>query len=169
MPVYFNEPISMLQKGGEAMEYEDLLVKANNCPDSFKRIAYIAAFNSAQYANLEDRNLKPCNPVIGETYELLTNYFKFFAEQVSHHPPITACHAHSKDYDMWMHTDVKSSFKGRSLHFYPKGSTHVVLRGTKEHFVVNRPVTTANNLIFGTLYLDLTGESVTINRTTREK
>ena len=30
VPVYFNEPISMLQKGGEAMEYEDLLIKANN-------------------------------------------------------------------------------------------------------------------------------------------
>lgn len=29
VPVYFNEPISMLQKGGEAMEYEDLLVNAN--------------------------------------------------------------------------------------------------------------------------------------------
>ena len=30
VPVYFNEPISMLQKGGEAMEYEELLVKADN-------------------------------------------------------------------------------------------------------------------------------------------
>lgn len=30
VPVYFNEPISMLQKGGEAMEYEELLVKANH-------------------------------------------------------------------------------------------------------------------------------------------
>jgi len=70
---------------------------------------------------------------------------------------------------MWMHTDVKSSFKGRSLHFYPQGSTHVILRKQKEHYVVNRPVTTVNNLIFGTLYLDLGGESVTNNRETGEK
>lgn len=59
VPVYFNEPISMLQKGGEAMEYEELLVKANHCSDQFIRIAYVAAFNISQYANLEDRNLKP--------------------------------------------------------------------------------------------------------------
>ena len=107
VPVYFNEPISMTQKGGEAMEYEDLLVKANNWDDSLLRIAYISAFNASQYANLEERNLKPWNPVLGETYELLTNNFKFFSEQVSHHPPITACHAKSKDYELYMHTDVK--------------------------------------------------------------
>lgn len=89
----------------------------------------------------------------------MTNYFKLFSEQVSHHPPISASHAHSKDYDMWVHTDVKSSFKGRSLHFVPMGHSNIVLRTKKEHYSMNRPVTTANNLIFGTLYLDLTGET----------
>lgn len=59
VPVYFNEPISMLQKGGEAMEYEELLVKANNCDDPLLRIAYVSAYNTSQFANLEDRNLKP--------------------------------------------------------------------------------------------------------------
>ena len=29
VPVYFNEPISMVQKVSEAMDYEDLLCKAN--------------------------------------------------------------------------------------------------------------------------------------------
>lgn len=68
-----------------------------------------------------------------------------------------------------MHTDVKSSFKGRSLEFYPQGSTHIVLKGTGEHFVVNRPTNSVHNLIFGTLYIDLGGKSVAINRTTRER
>ena len=169
VPVYFNEPISMLQKGGEAMEYEELLVKANQWDDSLLRIAYISAFNWSQYANLEERNLKPWNPVLGETYELVTNYFKFFAEQVSHHPPITACHAQSKSYELYMHTDVKSSFKSTSLQFTPKGNTHIILKSTGEHFVVNRPINSVHNLILGTLYIDLTGESITINRNTKEK
>lgn len=59
VPVYFNEPISMLQKCGEAMEYQDLLVKADTCVDSLIRIAYVTAFSISQYANLEERNLKP--------------------------------------------------------------------------------------------------------------
>ena len=68
-----------------------------------------------------------------------------------------------------MHTDVKSSFRGRSINFYPIGSTNIVLRNKNEHFTMNRPVTTANNLIFGTLYLDLAGDVTCVNRNTNEK
>lgn len=68
-----------------------------------------------------------------------------------------------------MHTDVKSGFKGTTLQFTPKGNTHVILKATNEHFVVNRPINTVNNLILGTLYIDLAGESVTVNRSTKEK
>jgi hypothetical protein len=68
-----------------------------------------------------------------------------------------------------MHTDIKSSFKGRSIEFYPQGSTHINLRGTGEHFVVNRPNNSVHNLIFGTLYIDVGGKSTAINRNTRER
>jgi hypothetical protein len=34
---------------------------------------------------------KPFNPLLGETFEFVKpGKYKFFAEQVSHHPPITA-------------------------------------------------------------------------------
>lgn len=45
VPVHFNEPLSMLQKQAEAMEYHDLLTKANNCEDPVLRLIHIAAFN----------------------------------------------------------------------------------------------------------------------------
>jgi len=35
---------------------------------------------------------KPFNPLLGETFEMETAEFRFIAEQVSHHPPITAWH-----------------------------------------------------------------------------
>jgi hypothetical protein len=44
VPVYFNEPISMLQKVSEIMEYESLLVKADQESDSLMRLLYVAAF-----------------------------------------------------------------------------------------------------------------------------
>ena len=31
VPVYFNEPLSMVQKVAEIMDYEDVLVQANRC------------------------------------------------------------------------------------------------------------------------------------------
>ena len=48
VPVYINEPISMVQKVTEIMEYEELLVKANNEPDSKKRIMFCQNDNEDQ-------------------------------------------------------------------------------------------------------------------------
>lgn len=47
VPVYMNEPISMIQKVVELMEYENLLVKANAETDSKTRLNLIAAFGAA--------------------------------------------------------------------------------------------------------------------------
>jgi hypothetical protein len=47
VPVHFNEPLSMLQKISEIMEYENLLVLANNESDPYLRLIYVAAFNIA--------------------------------------------------------------------------------------------------------------------------
>jgi len=33
VPVYWNEPVSMVQKVAEIMEYQNLLNEANNCSD----------------------------------------------------------------------------------------------------------------------------------------
>lgn len=38
---------------------------------------------------------KPFNPILGETFEIITPEYNYFAEQVSHHPPISACIAES--------------------------------------------------------------------------
>lgn len=83
----------MLQKVAETLEYEDLLVRAAKEPDSLVRLAYLCVFNIVQYCCQYDRLMKPFNPVLGETYELVRPEFKYVAEQVSHHPPISACHA----------------------------------------------------------------------------
>lgn len=94
--------------------------------------------------------------------------FKFISEQVSHHPPISALHAHTSDYETWTHSHVKSKFWGKSIEFTPLGSSHVRLTSLNEHYVFNRPMTTANNLIIGTLYLDVKGDSIIRNVTTGE-
>ena len=52
-------------------------------------------FGVANYASNIDRIKKPFNPILGETYELITTDFKFISEQVSHHPPISAGYAES--------------------------------------------------------------------------
>jgi len=89
----------MIQKVAEIMEYEDTLVKANQEPDSKKRLMLVTSFGVAQYTCSARRTCKPFNPILGETYEYLCPQFKYIGEQVSHHPPISAGHADSEHYE----------------------------------------------------------------------
>lgn len=47
VPVYFNEPVSMVQKVAEIMEYQNLLNEANRTEDPARRIMLVAAFGIA--------------------------------------------------------------------------------------------------------------------------
>lgn len=80
IPVYFNEPISMMQKVAEIMEYTDLLNKADQTDDPLMRMLYVIAFSISQYKGPDNRLYKPFNPILGETFELLTPDYKYFAE-----------------------------------------------------------------------------------------
>lgn len=106
VPVYFNEPVSMVQKVAEIMEYQDLLNKADSESDPAKRIMLVNAFGIAQYKCTDNRLNKPFNPILGETFELIGKDFKYFAEQVSHHPPISACIAENENYKYHMDTNT---------------------------------------------------------------
>jgi len=166
MPVSFNEPLSMLQKTSEFMEYEDYLVRANREPDPAMRFVYVIAFNIAQYKSSSLRFAKPFNPILGETFEFRTPRFEYIAEQVSHHPPISACYARSRtgDYECWINTEVKSKFWGTCMEVLPVGLTHIKLHDHDEIYAVQRPTTAINNLMMGTLYLDQHGPMVFTKR-----
>ena len=69
MPVYFNEPLSLLQKNAEAFEYKEYFNKANQCDDVMKRMAYVTAGIFMKFGNIINRVKKPFNPLLGETYE----------------------------------------------------------------------------------------------------
>lgn len=70
MPVSLNEPINVLQKLCEELEYSELLDKAASLPDSLDRMVYIAAFAVSGYASSQWRaGRKPFNPLHGETFE----------------------------------------------------------------------------------------------------
>ena len=92
LPVFLNEPISMLQKFIEFMEYDELIRKASVEADPQLRLLYVAAFSISQYKSASNRVAKPFNPLLGETFEFRTPRYDCICEQVSHHPPISAAH-----------------------------------------------------------------------------
>ena len=169
VPIYFIEPIGMMQRMAECLDYVDLLSKAATTSESLLRLTYVTTFLIAQYSCTYKRTKKPFNPLLGETFEYIGKDYKFFCEQVSHHPPISACHCHSDLYEFWMHTHMKFAFWGKTLEGVPLGSMNIYLKPFKERYVLSRPATAACNVIIGNMYMDNYGETTTVNTKTGEK
>lgn len=158
LPVYFNEPISSLQKCFEDLEYSYLLDRAyewGKQGNSLMRALYVAAFAVSGYSSTEDRNCKPFNPLLGETYEadFPDKGLRFFSEKVSHHPMIVACHCEGRGWKFWGDSTVKSKFWGRSIQLDPVGILTLEF-DDGEIFQWSKVTTSIYNLILGKLYCD---------------
>ncbi|KAG7469685.1 hypothetical protein MATL_G00131410 [Megalops atlanticus] len=161
MPVQLNEPLNTLQRLCEELEYSELLDRAANTQDPFERMAYIATFAVSGYASSYYRaGGKPFNPVLGETYECdrKDKGFRFIAEQVSHHPPISACHAESKNFIFWQDMRWKNKFWGKSMEIVPVGTTHVRLPGFGDHYEWNKVTSCIHNILSGQRWIEHYGE-----------
>ncbi|KAK1266383.1 Oxysterol-binding protein-related protein 1D [Acorus gramineus] len=158
LPVYFNEPLSSLQKCFEDLEYSYLVDRASEWGkqgNSLMRILNIAAFAVSGYASTEGRQCKPFNPLLGETYE--ADYpdkgLHFFSEKVSHHPMIVACHCDGRGWKFWADSNLKGKFWGRSIQLDPIG-TLTLQFDDGEMFQWSKVTTSIYNIILGKIYCD---------------
>ncbi|XP_069578090.1 oxysterol-binding protein-related protein 7-like [Brachyistius frenatus] len=166
MPVALNEPLSLLQRVSEELEYSELLDIANHIDDPFERMVYVATFSISGYAwaSWRYRN-KPFNPVLGETYE---NHredrgFYYVSEQVCHHPPISACHADSENFTFWQDQRWKNKFWGKSMEIISSGLVNVTLPNYGDHYEWNKVVTCIHNVLSQQRCLEHYGEVVIRN------
>mmetsp|Transcript_16960 Transcript_16960/g.16822 ORF Transcript_16960/g.16822 Transcript_16960/m.16822 type:complete len:138 (+) Transcript_16960:411-824(+) len=134
VPVYFNEPLSMLQRYSEDLTYSNIINRASECPDPSLRAALIACFAVSPYATTLGRTMKPFNPLLGETFELQRDGFRLITEQVSHHPPIAALYCEHENYTYYGDLQAKSSFKGTFLRIKPVGGMNLMLHKFKDHY-----------------------------------
>ena len=87
------------------------------------------AFAVSSFSSNYGRLGKPFNPLLGETFELVRDDFRFISEQVKHHPPVSAFHAESTQ-NLWsfygsVHPKLK--FCGKSIEIQPKGTITIRL------------------------------------------
>lgn len=83
LPVTLNEPMSGLQRLAETLfSVEKLFEKAANFEDPVKRISWVGASLVAAFNSIKIRKKKPFNPMLGETYELVTDSVRFIAEKI---------------------------------------------------------------------------------------
>uniref|UniRef100_A0A8C7XTG3 Oxysterol-binding protein n=1 Tax=Oryzias sinensis TaxID=183150 RepID=A0A8C7XTG3_9TELE len=161
MPVQLNEPLNTLQRLCEELEYSNLLDIANQTHDPYQRMVFVATFAISAYTSTYCRaGSKPFNPVLGETYECdrPEKGFRFIAEQVSHHPPVSACHADSKNFKFWQDVRWKNKFWGKSMEIVPIGTTHVTLPAFGDHYEWNKVTSCIHNILSGQRWIEHYGE-----------
>ncbi|KAI1420842.1 Oxysterol-binding protein-domain-containing protein [Xylaria sp. FL1777] len=174
LPVSFNEPTSLLFRAGEDMEYAYLLDQAAERSDSIERMLYVAAFAASEFASTIARVAKPFNPLLGETFEYARpdKGYRFFIEQVSHHPPIGACYAEAAHWTYWGELKMDSRFMGKSFDIYQLGTYFLKLRptagGKEELYSWNKPKSQVVGIITGNPVVDNYGLMEVKNWTTGE-
>ncbi|XP_068736521.1 oxysterol-binding protein-related protein 1-like [Montipora capricornis] len=168
MPVIFNEPLTFLQRVAEYMEYVHLLHTAASLDDPLHRLQYVSAFAISATASNLDRVGKPFNPLLGETYELVREDmgFKLVAEQVSHHPPVSALQVISDDFVFHVTVQPRMKFWGKGVEIQPKGMVTLKFSKHNEVYTWNNVNTCVHNIIVGQLWIEQYGQMEITNHTT---
>ncbi|KAJ7071280.1 oxysterol binding protein [Mycena amicta] len=160
-PVSFNEPLTLLQRAAEEVEYHDLLNLAAAATDPVDRICYVAAFAVSSYAHTRHRSgRKGFNPMLGETFE--DGRMRFIAEKVRHNPLEMAYHAEGPGWALQATSTGKTKFWGKSLEVIPLGTTCLTIGDDRYEW--NKPSSFMRNLMVGTKYLEHVGK-MTIENT----
>ncbi|KAF5954207.1 hypothetical protein HYC85_007063 [Camellia sinensis] len=173
LPVLIFEPMTMIQKMAETRQMNVRIPTCGWC--MLVSIILTGISNdgaswaiSVYYAY--QRTWKPFNPILGETYEMVNHGgMTFIAEQVSHHPPMSAGHAENEHFTYDVTSKLKTKFLGNSLDVYPVGRTCITLKRDGVVLDLVPPPTKVNNLIFGRTWVDSPGEMVMTNLTTGDK
>ncbi|KAF8807598.1 oxysterol binding protein [Phlegmacium glaucopus] len=154
-PVTFNEPLTLLQRAAEEVEYYGLLDEAASSIDPVTRMSYVAAFAISSYAHTCHRSgRKAFNPMLGETFE--DSRMKFIAEKVRHNPLEIAYHAEGEHWELSATSCGKTKFWGKSLEIIPLGTTRLKI-GTDD-YVWKKPSSFIRNLMVGTKYFEHCGQ-----------
>jgi len=160
----------MLQRFCEPFQYAGLLNRAAFETNPHIRLGLCSAFCVVGFAYSKHRTQKFFNPVLGETYEFVDNElgFRYFGEQVSHHPAISAMYAEGNGWELYANTNAKSKFDliNNCLEFAPIGRTHIKFNNFyNEQISYSKPAAVVRNIVYGDMFLDVEGKSEIINHT----
>lgn len=175
MPISANEPISLLQRVSEQLEYSSLLdAAASHHLDRTDRLLYITAFAISTFSNarLKERAIrKPFNPMLGETFELIREDqgFRLLAEKVSHRPVRMACQAESQTWSFSQSPMPTQKFWGKSVELITEGKVRVVLHPTGDCFSWALSTSFLRNIIAGEKYVEPVGSMTILHETTGQK
>ncbi|XP_035708543.1 oxysterol-binding protein-related protein 8 isoform X4 [Folsomia candida] len=164
LPTFILEPRSFLDKLTDYYYHADLLSQAVLEDDAFIRMKSILRWYLSGFYKKPKGLKKPYNPILGETFrcywEHPTGSRTFYlAEQVSHHPPVSAFYVSNKKDGFVISSAIlaKSKFYGNSTSAILEGQATLTLLPRGEAYVMTMPYAHCKGILVGTLSMELGG------------
>lgn len=163
-PTFVLEPRSMLERITDFMSHPDLIFGAEKQADPEERFIRVLQYYLAGWHIKPKGVKKPYNPILGEFFRCRYDYPDgthgfYIAEQVSHHPPISAFFYTSPANHVSIRGELrpKSKFLGNSVSTTMEGENRVFLLGKPEdgEYVITMPNMYARGILFGKMVLEL--------------
>ncbi|KAG0645902.1 Oxysterol-binding [Hyphodiscus hymeniophilus] len=178
MPVSANEPISLIQRVAEQLEYSQILDTAASHKAPAQRLIHVTAFAISQFSSGRARERairKPFNPMLGETFELVRTDkevpggFRLLVEKVSHRPVRMAIQADSTNWSFSQSPAPTQKFWGKSAELITDGRVRITLRhpdGSEEFYSWNVATVFLRNVVMGEKYVEPVGTMTVTNEST---
>eukprot|EP00817_Percolomonadidae_sp_ATCC50343_P006040 CAMPEP_0117429792 /NCGR_PEP_ID=MMETSP0758-20121206/9322_1 /TAXON_ID=63605 /ORGANISM="Percolomonas cosmopolitus, Strain AE-1 (ATCC 50343)" /LENGTH=363 /DNA_ID=CAMNT_0005217147 /DNA_START=166 /DNA_END=1254 /DNA_ORIENTATION=- len=165
IPVDFLEPRSLTEKLTDFLSHCHLMARIVEYDSPLKRMIAITKWYLSAFHVKPPGVKKPYNPVLGEVYRC--NYempdgsrTTYFAEQVKHHPPITAVLIENKEKQFelegWYYPRTK--FLGNSAGSIGDGKMKIKLSKFNETYEGTWPDMYARGILIGSLVMEICGK-----------
>ncbi|KAF8736647.1 hypothetical protein AX14_014217 [Amanita brunnescens Koide BX004] len=163
-PTFVLEPRSMLERITDFMAHPDLIFGADELDSAEERFIRVLQYYLAGWHIKPKGVKKPYNPILGEFFRCRYDYPNgtqgfYIAEQVSHHPPISAFFYISPANRVKIIGELKpkSRFLGNSVATVMDGENRVTLLGKPDdgEYVITMPNMYARGILFGKMVLEL--------------
>lgn len=165
LPTFILEPRSFLDKLSDSYYHADILSCAVTEDDPFTRMKLILKWYLSGFYKKPKGLKKPYNPILGETFRCYWQHPNcsrtyFIAEQVSHHPPVSAFYVTNRQEGFSISCSIlaKSKFYGNSTSAVLDGEAKLTLLPRGECYILNTPYAHCKGILMGTLSMELGGK-----------
>ncbi|XP_037694733.1 oxysterol-binding protein-related protein 5 isoform X3 [Choloepus didactylus] len=166
LPTAVLEPRSFLSKLSDHCYHADLLSRAALEEDAYGRMKHVLRWYLSGFYKKPQGIKKPYNPILGETFRCCwfhpqTNSHTFYiAEQVSHHPPVSAFHVSNRKDGFCISGSItaKSRFYGNSLSALLDGKATLSFLSRAEDYTITMPYAHCKGILYGTMTMELGGK-----------
>ena len=172
LPTHILEPRSFLEKLTDYFSHIELITEAVHAATPLARMLALTRWYISGFHIMPKTPKKPYNPILGETFRCMwkndgtrpagapPSQSFLLAEQVSHHPPISALYACNRA-DGWVINGAivaRSKFWGTSVGALLDGTVTLYMPEHGEEYVIGFPSALAKGFIIGPLTMEMYGK-----------